>query len=741
VLGAIFAGVSFVVLVQLYLLMIEQGPSWVERSYRNRWGFRDVPTRRGTIVDREGRMVAEDVPAFDLVLHYRAFRRDHVVGIAVHGANLAMQAGGYGDDLFGFRGRERGPLQALQAILDMPAAWLREGALPADIARDLRFYVSALVSVTTGRSRSLVSRDVRGATPEDGVSVRDVLGQEVVAGVTRGFARRHAELDRISLWLAERGLQRDLWDVVEGRRRVHGWRDADAEHVARTVYRGVGYELAVRVRLLGERHPGLSVRPSVGRRRGRLAGRADLASLEPLVGGVTPYWVEDREDLEVTVDELLSEQVLADLVPLDPDLPAELSERLEADARRAVSTHLLTHGRIGRWGLERDFDPVLAGRPGLRLVVKDRRAVERGQWSSLDTSPGQDLQLTIDLELQELLEAALDRHWKGAQAARELAIALVEPSTGDILAMGGRPLGRTGEPSYTTPAATWSGVGFVGSIAKPFVALEQLDAERAGRAARHHSGFGPCAGTFKIAGLSRGLSCNGHGAAVTDVGFSLARSCNFFFYQAARGLGRDGLARAFARAGWFAGDGGDDPRYQRRVPGVNGIGAASVADRGVALERKAIGYGVQASALQVARAYAGIATGKLPELGLVESPERRRRAVYLDVHPDDLEQVRAGLRRCVTEGTARSVSGLRGWGVRAKTGTAEISTRTRHNNAWLAGYLPGERPTLSFAAVAYDVPDKLHGADVAGKLVAELIAALERDASLRARFLPGLTRR
>lgn len=741
VLGGVFAAVACVVVVQLFLLMIEQGPTWVERSYRNRWGFRDVPTRRGTILDREGRVVAEDEPAFDLVLHYRLFRRDHALGVAVHGANLVVQARGYGDDFFGFEGRDRGPLQALDAMLDMPGSWLRAGAVADDTARDLSFYVSSLVAATTGRSRTQVYREMRRVEVSDGVKLREALGEAVVARMRAGFVRRLEEFDRISAWLAGLGHARTLWDVVEGRRRVHGWRDTEAEHVARTVYRGVDYQLAARVHLLGERHPGLTVRPSVGRSKGRLRGRDDLASLEPLIGGVTPYWVEDKEGLADTVSEVLSHEVLSDLVPLDPDLPEDLAARLHADARRSVTTHLLTHGRIGRWGLERDLDPQLAGRPGLRLVIKDRHAVERGQWSSLDTSPGHDLQLTVDLELQELLEEILDRHWRDDDSARELAIAIVEPSTGDILAMGGRPLGTKDRPKYTTPAATWGGVGYVGSIAKPFVALEQLDAVRKGRTSRHHSGFRACTGTFPVAGLPRGLGCNGHGAASSDVGFAIAKSCNFFFYQAARGLGAAGLSRAFGRAGWTVGEAGEDARYQRVVLGVNGIGAATVAARGVALERMAIGYGVQASALQVARAYAGLATGELPEIGLVVSPHRLHRAVPLEVHPDDLTQVRDGLRRCVTDGTARGVEGLRSWGVLAKTGTAEISTVTHHNNAWLAGYLTAKHPSLAFAAVAYDVPDLSHGADVAGALVAEFLRELHADAELRVRFLPGVTGR
>ena len=42
----------------LYQLTIEQHELWLERSYQNRWVFRDVPTRRGSILDVAGRRIA-----------------------------------------------------------------------------------------------------------------------------------------------------------------------------------------------------------------------------------------------------------------------------------------------------------------------------------------------------------------------------------------------------------------------------------------------------------------------------------------------------------------------------------------------------------------------------------------------------------------------------------------------------------------------------------------------------------
>ena len=120
VIGAVCAMGAAVVAVHLLLLTIENGDVWRHRSFRNRWAFRDVPTQRGAILDVDGEVIAEDEPAFALLLYYREFRRDHPVGCAVHGANLMMQAAGVGGDLFGFDHHERGPDQALESLLVMP---------------------------------------------------------------------------------------------------------------------------------------------------------------------------------------------------------------------------------------------------------------------------------------------------------------------------------------------------------------------------------------------------------------------------------------------------------------------------------------------------------------------------------------------------------------------------------------------------------------------------------------------
>lgn len=737
VLAAVFLAGSGLVLLRLVSLAVEQHELWRVRSFANRWAFRDVPARRGSILARGGEVLAEDRPCFSLFLHYRSFRRRHPVGIAVHAANLLMRARGIGDDYFAFTRAGRGPRAAFAAFVQSEAAsWM---AAAPETARDLRFYARALArAMLWGEARRRAWQALR--EPPRHEPLYALLGFSNAPAALAAFDARWEELGKLDREVqdSKSALGDGLWQALEQARRRRR-REPRSEFTLQRVRDSVPFALAARIGIARERLPGLELRPSVTRVRHPLPGRRDLMSLEPILGVVTPFWREDRPRIEQLVAERLG---CADIVTAlakgagEPD--AGLREEAEEELRRTLRSSYATRGRVGRGGVEEAFDEILSGAPGLRWVERSRGAREKGLWSQLDVMPGRDVRLTVDLELQEAVEDVLDGALRES-GGREAAMAFLDPVSGDVLALGGRPL-RTpgGRRRWTTPAAMWSGVGYLGSVAKPFVLLEQLDAARRGRPCGDPASFRACVGRFGVVrGSSRSLTCSGsHGEVARDPVASLAKSCNFFFFQAAEGLGAEGIRRAYERAGWVRG--ADSERYQVAIAGIGALGRAGLDSSGHVLESQAIGYGLQASALHVARAYAGLATGRLPTLGLarpidVAAPRAR---IPLGVMEADLEVVREGLRGCVLPGgTAGGLRGLRSLGVLGKTGTAEVS-RAGHNNAWFAGYLTRARPTLAFAAVVYMTPHGRHGGEVAGRLVAEVLERVSRRDRLRARYLP-----
>ena len=90
-LGAVYAVLLLAVGVHLGGVMLAAHEDWLVRSYRNRWAFRDVPSVRGALLDRFGRVLASDEPTFELGCVYEHFRLLHPVGAAIHGATLATR--------------------------------------------------------------------------------------------------------------------------------------------------------------------------------------------------------------------------------------------------------------------------------------------------------------------------------------------------------------------------------------------------------------------------------------------------------------------------------------------------------------------------------------------------------------------------------------------------------------------------------------------------------------------------
>ena len=86
---------------------------------------------------------------------------------------------------------------------------------------------------------------------------------------------------------------------------------------------------------------------------------------------------------------------------------------------------------VGKAGLERSKEPDVRGESGYVQVEVDARGNRRRELGIKDSIPGEDLYLTIDLDLQLAAEAAL--------AGRRGAVVAMEPKTGDILALASSP--------------------------------------------------------------------------------------------------------------------------------------------------------------------------------------------------------------------------------------------------------------------------------------------------------------
>lgn len=361
----------------------------------------------------------------------------------------------------------------------------------------------------------------------------------------------------------------------------------------------------------------------------------------------------------------------------------------------------------GRAGVEVYYDSYLRGVPGEKKVLVDARGFAMRDWDVVQPRPGPDLRLTIDLNIQRLVEREL-HDVCGACVA-------IDPRNGEVLALASAP---GYDPNAFVPVLTHDvynryahdpakpllnratgGAYAPGSTFKPVTALAGLSAGYPADAKY------VCSGIYEMGEMS--LHCSsrwGHGE--MDIRHALMKSCNPFFCNLAASVGTNVLIRTARSFGLGSKTGIDF--------GIDMAGVVPDAEwkmkmyrerwYGADLVQMAIGQGMLlVSPLQMALVAGAIGTGRLvtPHLNVATVAESRT----LPFPPDHLNIVRAGMRSVVAgDGTSRG-TGWRGGDrlrveVSGKTGTAEVGRGTaRRKNTWFIGYAPSESPTVAIAMV------------------------------------------
>lgn len=786
--GAFLTALS-ILLVHLFILMVQEQEVWARRSYENRWAFRSVPSQRGQLFDRNGELLAWDEPTTRASIYYRRFRMYHVVGAAVHGAThwASLRPHQVGTT-YTIEHGVLGPRVAAEDLLSIPVRALQSGVLSKSQFWPLARYATTVLSVCSDMPRKKVFAAMRKAAQVGAnIGIGDVLPMSR-AELLQRFDERLQSLHELNdLFEVEQqnynlrlgrtkvdptllgALERLRRDSLEKRKVVIEYkkdkqdieeRDKDGkripvrwgsliEDMRRYFAHDVDFELAAALRVDRKAHPGIGVEPSI--RRVRRGGRD--TSLDVMIGEVrsNDRLVWETKDATGKLikhgQPSMPDEWQEELVPNDVVGNEEALGHMRKEAERRFQRETLVNERSGISGMEALCDEDLTGKLGMRFVEHDSRRREHRLWSHLRVESGMDAHVTIDVGLQEIAENAVrtadavyrrryqaGEHTPQDLAALESALAIIDAQTGDVLALAGAPI--RGDSTRKVPGLVWRGNGSIGSVVKPFLLLEHLESKRRGKPYCLLEQMVECQGYFVTPG-GRKLNCDGsHWAAGRSPVPSLAKSCNCFFYQAGIGLEAAGVWRALRRFGLSEPDPGD-PFFQCWQPRVRGLSIAEPnIDEKISLPRRSIGYGVQVAPLYIARAYAGIATGVLPDVGLRLGEPRR--FIPLGDIGESLEVVREGLAECVLTGTGRNVALRQQWEVHAKTGTAEISRVSKQNNVWFAGYLPWTGQggmQLVFCAAVYRVPQRVHGGEAAGGMVADFLQQVERNPDLNLRYL------
>jgi penicillin-binding protein 2 len=386
---------------------------------------------------------------------------------------------------------------------------------------------------------------------------------------------------------------------------------------------------------------------------------------------------------------------------------------------------------IGKAGVERQYELMLSGRDGARFVEVDAmgRIVDpRSTVGILAPTPGQDVQTTLDIRLQEYIAEIFPDTMKGS------VVAMV-PSTGEILAM------------YSNPS--YDPNDFVGGISSNLwgalnndKALPLLD--------RSMVATYPPASTFKTltaaAGIAKGIvtadthmpiACNGgmayagryarcwqaSGHGNLDLASALEKSCNVYFYQLGIQLGMQELLAYGTRVGFGKKTGIDLPGEQ---PGTYPTDTEwwkdyfGYAPQPSEVMSVSIGQGPNSQTmLRMAHFYSAIAgNGTAPEPFLVvtDGAGEGPGAIDLGLSEQGLEALWAGLAAVIQPAGTAWLSSLKDWQIYGKTGTAQ---NPGDDHGLFVGFSgkPGGEPEIVVAAI---IEHGLHGSDVS-PLVAKVI--------------------
>ncbi len=198
---------------------------------------------------------------------------------------------------------------------------------------------------------------------------------------------------------------------------------------------------------------------------------------------------------------------------------------------------------IGKEGLEKSYERKLHGITGYEKVEKSAGGRAIRTLSHTPAVSGSNLILSIDIELQKVVEEAFGE-WRGALVA-------IEPETGDILAYVSRPGFDPNLFVDGIDAQSWnelntsldrpmvnrplSGTYPPGSTFKPFMALAALELGK-----RTPSQSIADGGAFVLGGHKfRDDNPNGHGT--VDMYKSIVASCDTYYYMLGHDLGIDAI--------------------------------------------------------------------------------------------------------------------------------------------------------------------------------------------------------
>ena len=379
---------------------------------------------------------------------------------------------------------------------------------------------------------------------------------------------------------------------------------------------------------------------------------------------------------------------------------------------------------IGQLGVERSYEDRLRGTWGGQQVEVDAAGRVLKILGEKPSLTGQTLNLSLDLQLQQVAEEGL--------AERKGAVVALDPRNGAVRVMASYPNFDPNMFSSSVSPELWQELQtqqfpFLNRAMRAYPPASTFKIVTA-TAALESGAFTPDAtlqtAPFIAVGGWRFWDWNRAGFGVLGFRQAIAYSSDTFFYQTALRMGADPL-QYWAREYGFG-----------SVTGIPLLGEAAglIPDsewkQGNLEEgwyagdtvNMSIGQGFTLSTpLQIAVMTAAVANGGwrvTPQL--LANPSEPPKREWIELAPETLEVLQGGLREVITGGTGRGVALSVGLPeIAGKSGTAEDPPRRSH--AWFTAYGPFDDPEI--VVVAFLENHGGGGSSQAGPIVRQVLEA------------------
>jgi len=385
-----------------------------------------------------------------------------------------------------------------------------------------------------------------------------------------------------------------------------------------------------------------------------------------------------------------------------------------------VMAHILGFTNVedrGQEGIELAFEKQLAGGPGLRRVIKDRRGqIIEDVEAIRPPREGEDVALSIDGKIQYLAWSAL-RDSMQQHKAKAGAAVVIDSRTGEILALANAPTYNPNNRSNLTGEQLRNRVftdSFEpGSVMKPFIAGLALDRGKA----KPTTLIDVSAGRMTI-GTATISDSHRHPKPMT-VAEVMQKSSNIGTVKLAQHFTPTEMWQLFDDLGF-------GKPLNLGFPGESG-GRLRPAKTWKPIEQATMsyGHGISVSLIQMARAYLAFAReGELVPLSLtrVDGEPSNGRRIF---SPETTHAVRAMLESVTQPGGTATKAQVAGYRVGGKTGTALKIENGRYTKRYIAsfvGFAPVSNPRL-VVAVMIDEPSagSYYAGTVAGPLFSRIM--------------------